>query len=216
VSVDSDGVPVFKVHEDAAWDHIRMSPELERLAPAVDAVFFGTLGQRCDVSRESTRAFLGLLRPEAIKLFDLNLRAPWFSDDLIAHGLDIATVVKLSDDELESVSRIAGLDGPVEERVFALVRRFDLRAAALTRGPQGSVVCVDGDVSVCPAVPVEVVDTVGAGDAFAAAFVVGLLEGWDIGRLNARANRVAAFVCSQPGATPNLPPDVIDGNFLPL
>ena len=205
VGVNAEGVPVFDVHENAAWDHIRMSSGLERIAETVDAVFFGTLGQRCMVSRESTRAFLDLLRPDAIKLFDLNLRPPWFSDDVIEHGLETSTVVKLSDDELETVSRIAGLDGCAEDRIAALVGQYDLRAAALTRGPKGSVVCVDGEVSVQPAVRCDVVDTVGAGDAFAAVLIVGLLEGWELDRLSSHANRVASFVCSRPGATPVLP-----------
>ncbi len=209
VAVDDDGVPSFHVHENAAWDHIPMGPVLEKAAPRADAAFFGTLGQRAETSRLTTQAFLKRMRPDAIKLFDLNLRSPWYSDDTIERGLAAATVVKLNDDELTVVSKLAGLNGSPLERLAQLAKRFDLRAVALTRGPSGSVLYIDGRLSVEPAVSVEVVDTVGAGDAFAAALVAGLLEGHDLDRVNRHANRVASFVCSRAGATPILPPDLL-------
>lgn len=210
VTVDDEGVPSFRVHEDAAWDYIPMGPALEKAAPRVDAVFFGTLGQRAAKARQTTQAFLERLRPDSVRLFDLNLRPPWYGSVIIESGLAAATVVKLNTDELAVVSRLAGLQGSEPGRMAQLAEQFDLRAVALTRGPLGSMLYMDGGLSVEPAVPVKVVDTVGAGDAFAAALVAGILEGRDLDVINRRANRVASFVCSRPGATPILPSDLVD------
>jgi fructokinase len=97
------------------------------------------------------------------------------------------------------------LAGGVREQVEGLTRRYGLAAVALTRGPRGSLLFAGGGWSDQPGLPAAVADTVGAGDAFTAALVLGLLAGWPPDEVNRRANEVAAFVCSQPGGTPPLP-----------
>lgn len=91
-----------------------------------------------------------------------------------------------------------------------LAGRFDLRLVALTRGEHGAVLMRGDDVSDLPGVEVPVRDTVGAGDAFASALTLGLLREHDLQTINRHACRVAAFVCSQSGATPTLPDEVVD------
>jgi len=117
----------------------------------------------------------------------------------------MANVLKLNDQELPVVAELLGL--PAEEPgVFdALLRRFPLRLIALTRGPHGSTLYTPTGQSMHPGFPAVLVDTVGAGDAFTAALALGLLCGRDLGRINTDANRLASYVCSQPGATPPLP-----------
>jgi len=205
VSVDSAGVPSFHVHENAAWDFISPGPELYRAAPLVDAVNFGTLGQRCPVSRQTTREFLARTRPEAIRLFDLNLRPPHYTPEVIAESLALASVVKLNDHELSVVSDMFGFCGDGRERVRRMAGEFGLDLVALTLGEKGSVLYSRGSWSVHTGVATPVIDTVGAGDAFAASLVAGMIAGFDLDRINDRANRVASFVCSRPGATPELP-----------
>jgi fructokinase len=201
VSLDRTGVPSFHVHENVAWDFIPFTPESARLAAEVDAVNFGTLGQRCPVSRETTRSFLSLTRPDAIRLFDLNMRPPHYTREVIETSLAVATVLKLSDGELSVLSRMFGWPGNERELLGRLAETFGLDVIALTRGAKGRV-------SVHEGFRVRVVDTVGAGDAFAAAVVVGMLRERDIDAINDHANRVAAYVCSKPGATPELPDEL--------
>jgi len=210
VSLDCEGIPSFHVHENVAWDFIPFTPDMERLAGQTDAVNFGTLGQRCPVSRNTTRAFLSLTRRDAIRLFDLNLRPPHFTRGAIEESLSLATVLKLSDGELSVLSRMLDWRGDEPERLRRLAEAFGLDLIALTRGEKGSVLYTNGRLSVHDGFPTRVVDTVGAGDAFAAALVVGMLRGRDIDVINEHANRVAAYVCSKPGATPELPCELVE------
>ena len=211
VALDPSGVPSFHVHENAAWDFIPFSPALERVAREIDAVDFGTLGQRCPVSGETTLSFLALTRPDTIRLFDLNLRPPHYTKEIIEKSLAAATVLKLNDSELRVVSRMFSYSGGESECLDRLAGEFELGLVALTRGEKGSVLYSGGRWSIHPGYKTRVVDTVGAGDAFAAALVVGMLAGLDLDRISERANRVASYVCSKPGATPALPPNLLDG-----
>ena len=210
VLLDPAGVPSFHVHENVAWDFIPFTPALARVAGEVDVVSFGTLGQRSTISRETTRSFLARTRPEAIRLFDLNLRPPHYAREVIGESLSIASVIKLNDSELGDLSRMFGFSGDETERLSQLADAYGLRLVALTRGDRGSILCADGRVSIHPGFKTTVVDTVGAGDAFAAALVVGMFRGSDIDRINDHANRVASYVCSKRGATPELPSELAD------
>ncbi len=211
VEVDRHGVPAFVVHENAAWDFIEFTPELERLARRVDAVYFGTLPQRSEVSRGTVASFVGATRPGTIRVFDANFRHPYFSRSVVESSLRMATVLKLNDDELSVMSEFFGLDGDAPSRLRRLASGFGLHAVALTRGAGGSVVVAGERISIHAGYRARVVDTVGAGDAFAAVLTVGLLDGDDIGRTADHANRVAAFVCERAGATPLVPPEILRG-----
>ncbi|MEJ2721874.1 MAG: PfkB family carbohydrate kinase, partial [bacterium] len=131
---------------------------------------------------------------------------------VVESSLRMADVLKLNTDELGVMSRFFGLQGDAPSKLRRLAARFDLRAAALTRGPAGCVLIAGGRTSVHPGHPARVVDTVGAGDAFAAVLTLGLLEGHDLDSIADRANRVAAFVCGRVGATPAVPPDIAGGS----
>lgn len=210
VSLDRAGVPTFHVHEDVAWDYIPFTEELARLAGEVDAVDFGTLGQRHRVSRETTRSFVSRTRSDAVRLFDLNLRPPHYTKEVIEESLALATVLKLNEDELAILPRVFGWPGDREEILRRLADTYELEVIALTRGANGSVLYAEGRTSIHRGFPVRVADTVGAGDAFAAAVAVGTLRGCDLDAINEHANRVASFVCSRSGATPELPDELVD------
>lgn len=210
VTLDRAGVPSFHVHENVAWDFIPFTAGSALTASNVDAVNFGTLGQRFAVSRKTTRTFLARTRPEAIRLFDLNLRPPHYTREVIETSLGLATVLKLNDGELSVLSGMFGWAGDERDQLRRLADTFALRTIVLTRGDKGSILVAGEHHSVHAGFRVRVVDTVGAGDAFAAAVVVGLLHGRDIDAINEHANRVAAFVCTRPGATPELPDEIVD------
>jgi fructokinase len=190
---------------DTAWDHLAWEPGLERLAAAADAVCFGTLGQRSEESRRMIRLFLAAA-PQAVRVFDVNLRQHFHSPELIRDSLTFATVLKLNDEELPVVAAACGV---TEQDPVAAVReladRHGLKLVALTRGAAGSVLVAGGEVSTCLAKASNIVDTVGAGDAFTAAVIMGLLGGRPLDVIHEHASRLAAFVCGTRGATPRLP-----------
>ena len=209
VEIDPRGQPTFVIHENVAWDAIPWGVELSRLAGRIDAVCFGSLCQRSEGSRTTVRRFLAGTRTECLRVFDINLRQSYYSADVIRRSLEAANVLKLNDDELPVVARLLDLRGDEDARLVSLARTFGLRAAALTKGAHGSVLRTVTERSEHPGIAVDVVDTVGAGDAFTASMVLGLLQGRGLGATNAMANRLGAAVCSREGATPSLPAAVL-------
>jgi fructokinase len=135
----------------------------------------------------------------------VNLRQNFYTRDLIADSLALANAVKLNDDELRVLAPTFGLRGVPREQLAQLARKFDLRLVALTRGGNGSVLIAGEKFSENSGVQTKVADTIGAGDSFTAAMTIGFLAGWPLDGINARAAEIAAFVCSQSGATPPLP-----------
>jgi fructokinase len=206
VAIDSDGVPSYDIAAGSAWDCVPWSAAVDRAAQRADAICFGALAQRSPVSRATIRRAVTATRDTTWRLFDVNLRAPYYDAGLLVESLELANALKLNEEELPVVARLCGLAGgsPVEQ-LRALCQRFGLRLAALTQGPKGSVLVTAGDAWHAPAPKTRVVDTVGAGDAFTATLLVGILAGESMAAVNRRANVVAAYVCSQPGATPAIP-----------
>ena len=212
VEVDAAGKPKFTIHENAAWDQVAWSSELESAISGADAVYFGTLGQRSEVSRATIRRALALARSAGkMRILDVNLRAPFFDDNLIRDSVEGVSHLKLSDDELEAVAGACGisLDGAPADVLCQLRSRFRLHSVVMTRGAQGALFVSEEDVIDQPGVPAEVLDTVGAGDAFTAAFVLGILKGEKLEAVLRQACEKAAVVCSQPGAVPAGPQTLV-------
>lgn len=205
VEVSADGQPRFTIHENVAWDRISGESAGRRAISAADAVCFGTLAQRSETSRRTIRALLKTMPVESLRILDVNLRQHFYSPELIEESLALANVLKVNDAELPRLADMFRLNGDERAQVAGLARRFNLRLVAYTRGGHGSLLHSEGRWSEHPGVPTKVADTIGAGDSFTAAMTVGLLAGWPLDEINQRASEVAAFVCSQPGATPQLP-----------
>lgn len=210
VTLDSTGRASYRFADDVAWDHVSWADVLSLMAQQVDAVCFGTLAQRSNETRETIRRFVGATPPGTLRMFDVNLRQNFFNGDVIDMSLRLATAVKLNEEELPVVARICDIKATDhQDALRVLLDRYDLRIAALTCGPDGAVLMTQEDVSECPAFPTEVVDTVGAGDAFTAALVMDFLRGLRLGEINRHANAVASFVCSQAGAVAPLPAELL-------
>ncbi len=209
VSVDATGKASFEFSRDIAWDDLNWNPTLASLAAEAKAVCFGTLAQRSPMSRETIQRFIKATSPSCLRVFDVNLRPPFYGDVVIRQSLELASVFKLNDDELPIIARMFGLGGSERETVAGLGRQLGLEVVALTRGAQGALLWRQtGEVSDLPGVPTEVRDTVGAGDAYTAALTIGLLQGQPLEEINRHACRVAAYVCSQSGAAPRLPAEL--------
>jgi fructokinase len=208
VDLDAGGIPRYTIHEGVAWDAIPWSAGLADLAARTDAVCFGTLAQRSPVSRSTIGAFLEATRPDCLRVLDLNLRQSYFSRDIVRGLLERSTVLKLNDDELRTVAEMFSLPGPESQALAGLLETFPLALIALTKGRTGSRLYGRGVDHSTPGYPVETADTVGAGDAFTAALVAGLLKNKSWDEIGERANRIAAFVCSRKGAWPDLPAEL--------
>lgn len=204
----SNGEPRYVIHAPAAWDFLEWTSELRRLATSADAVCFGTLAQREATARKTIGRFLQATRPDCVRIFDVNLRAPFYTAEIISQSLPLATIFKLNESEVPIVLHMLG--GPSEFTLVSaarwLIERTPLKLVAITRGAYGSVLVTGSDVNLHPGIPSKVVDTVGAGDAFTAGLVDAWLHGTTIAEMNEAGNRWGSWVASQPGAMPELNP----------
>jgi len=200
VHLDSQGVPRFEIQDNVAWDFIEESPLISLAIKEADAVCFGTLAQRHEKSRTTIRRLLEQTRTDCLKVLDLNLRFPYFDKELIEASLRMADVLKLNSDELAIVSELFSLNGVELELLRILLEKFSLQLVALTAGEKGSILLSHKEKSLHSGYSVPVVDTVGAGDAFTAALVHGLLSGLELDEINDFANRLASLVCTKKGA----------------
>ena len=205
VVLNNGGVPHFVIQENVAWDRLMVSEKARAIVQEADAICFGSLAQRNETSRMAIQSLVASARSGAFKIFDANLRQKFFSLEIIKTSLELANILKINDEELPVIAKFFELAGGPEEQIAKLAQRFDLRLVALTCGARGSLFYSHGSYSKVQGLPASVVDTVGAGDAFTAMLALGLLAGWELDRINQSANKVAAYVVSQPGATPRLP-----------
>jgi fructokinase len=203
VQLDDKGKPAFTITEDVAWDFLQWTADWQKLAARADAVCFGSLAQRSPQSRETIRRFLKATAPNALLVFDINLRAPFYSAEVIVESLKLAKVLKLNDEELPILMRICGLDGTTDEDcLHRLMEAYDLQMVCLTRGDHGSLLLTRAKSVKHSGFTIEVADTVGAGDAFTAAMMHHYLRKASLERISEAANRMGAWVASQVGATP--------------
>jgi fructokinase len=206
VTLDAAGRASYEFAADAAWDNLAWSDGLEQLAAHADAVCFSTLGQRSEISRETMQRFVQATPVACFRVLDINLRPPFWNEEIVLQSLQLANVLKLNDAELSVLADMLCWSGADFELLQRLIDRFSLQLVALTRGAAGAMLLSrSGEQRDLPGQPTVVVDTVGAGDSFAAVLVVGLLSGLSLAKINAWGNRVAAFVSSQAGPRPQIP-----------
>jgi len=191
--------------ENSAWDFLEATPEWLAALSQAKAVAFGTLAQRGPVSRTAIQRCLDAVSDGCLVVYDINLRPPFFDAAAIERSLEQATIVKFNDEEARTLQPLLG--GPFGSEIeFArwLVRTRGLEAVCITRGANGAVAVTADGVVEAPGVPVTVVDTVGAGDAFTAALIWARLNAWPWDRAVRLANQAGALVASRPGAMPVL------------
>jgi fructokinase len=226
----SGGEPHYTIHEPAAWDFLELSDEWLQLAERASAICFGSLAQRSPRSRQTIQALAAAARATSIRVFDVNLRAPFYSAEVIEESLELATVVKMNEEEAPRVLEQLDIELPGFEIEDALKdrepqTRLDLlRAAAdrllaefptlhmvaITRGSRGSLLVTRDEWNEHPGFPVNLADGIGAGDAFTAAVTHYMLRGASMAMLNEAGNRWGAWMASQSGAMPALPDGVRD------
>ena len=203
--VDAQGKAEYVFPPDVAWDFMEMRSELKSLAGEVGAVCFGSLAQRSPCSRATIQGFLNMVPRDSLKVFDINLRGSFYTREVVEDSIERADVLKISDEELPVVAAMFGMRGSDEEMLAALIEGYDVDLCALTRGAEGSLLVTRAESHDHPGLPTRVKDTIGAGDSFTAALTLGLAVGWNLEKINERANAVAAAVCGQTGGMPLLP-----------
>lgn len=208
----AQGEPRYTIHEPAAWDFLLVTDEWFRLAERADAVCFGSLAQRCDTSRRTIQELVAATSARCIRVFDVNLRPPFVSSEVIQESLGLATVVKMNEDELPRVLRLLGLAAEVPSScelhsgAGRLLAEFpNLQIVAITRGSRGSLLVAREEWHDHAGFPVQMADGIGAGDAFTAAMIHYLLKGAPLATLNEAGNRWGGWIASQSGAMPDLP-----------
>jgi fructokinase len=200
-----DGKPDYTIYENVAWDFIELTPEAIKIIQQADAICFGTLAQRSVDSHNAIRKALKLVPENCLKVYDINLRQKYYSKELIHESLSVANVFKINDDEIEIFKQLFGLEGSETEVCQKIKETHSLEYLALTKGENGSYLFHENEVSFVPTPKVVVQDTIGAGDSFTSAMVMGILNKKPLNEIHAKAVEISAFVCTQKGATPILP-----------
>lgn len=210
VEIDQTGIPLYDIKENVAWDNIPYTEHLDALAKRTMAVCFGSLAQRNVVSRETINHFLDTMPKDddSLVVFDVNLRQGFYNKEILCKSMQNCNILKINEEELITVSRMFGYSGiDLQDKCWILLGKYNLKMLILTCGINGSYVFTPGNVSFQPTPKVEVADTVGAGDSFTAAFIASILKGKSVTEAHTIAVKTSAFVCTQKGAMPILPPE---------
>lgn len=210
VEIDQTGIPLYDIKENVAWDNIPYTEHLDALAKRTKAVYFGSLAQRNVVSRNTINHFLDTMPKDddSLIVFDVNLRQGFYNKEILCKSMQNCNILKINDEELITVSRMFGYPGiDLQDKCWILLGKYNLKMLILTCGINGSYVFTPGNVSFQPTPKVEVADTVGAGDSFTAAFIASILKGKSVTEAHSIAVKTSAYVCTQKGAMPILPPE---------
>ena len=208
VELDLEGKPTFRIVRPVAYDFVDLcDEELKRIAHLKpDWIYLGTLYHMSMQALDSTRKLLKAV-PKARVFYDVNLRPGHWSLATIEQLSSLATVTKLSDQECEALdASVDASEGPghsIETFCRRWADRYGCETMCVTFGERGCAILKDDEYSQAPGYHVTVADTVGAGDAFSAAFVHGLSQGWGSTRIALCANAVGALVASRTGAIPD-------------
>ena len=205
VEVDDDGKPTFVIHQGSAWDNLTWNDAIASRIATVDAIYFGTLGQRDPVSRATIREAVETAALAGIpRVLDINLRPPFFDAEMIRDSVQLASILKLSDDELVEVCSACSISETSRPTVMlqGLLEFGKLDIVVLTRGKDGAMLVTHEGTFTQDGIDGNVIDTVGAGDAFTASFLIGELRGEPRKQNLQRSCEIAAATCAHSGAVP--------------
>jgi fructokinase len=203
VKIDVQGFAHYEIAQPVAWDFLEWTLAWQHLAQKADAVCFGSLAQRSETARTTIRHFLDAMSPDAVKVFDVNLRQSFYSGEILCESMKLADIVKVNDEELPRIMGLFKLPHKDElSSALRLMREYDLSLVCVTRGGRGSLLVRGQESHEHPGFRVHVADTVGSGDAFTAGLVHEYLHGASLALMNEVANLVGAWVASEVGAMP--------------
>lgn len=200
VKLDDNQEPTYTIKHPVAWDDIKITPENIEAIKKADALVYCSLTCR---DEKSKKTIFQLLEHAKTKVFDINLRAPFFNENLINELLNKADILKVNENEIIWVKETYGLTGKTDEQLLKqLSAKFNINLICLTKGENGACILKDGRLFKHAGFKVQVADTIGAGDAFLATFIACYLQGYPMETILDNACKVGAFVVSQVGANP--------------
>ena len=198
---DEKNEMTYIIHQPVAWDYISQAPAYDKLVAEADAFVFGSLVTRNDTSRDT---LYNLLEKAVYKVFDVNLRPPFYSVETVKYLLGKCNLLKLNHTELELISTwFNDHSGTEEESVRFLQKEFDIDEVIVTKGSKGATYYTTTDSYSYPAFSVTVKDTVGSGDSFLAAFLAKKVQNKTPEEGMIYATALGAFVAAHEGACPS-------------
>ncbi|MCA9111865.1 MAG: carbohydrate kinase [Planctomycetaceae bacterium] len=205
VDMSDGGHPDYVIHENVAWDYLEPTSKLIDTARSASAICFGTLAQRSPVTRETIHEVLDAACDDCLIVYDVNLRQHWYDREWIDRSIQHASVLKLNRDEAEVIGDLLDITtDPLDAFAMDLHEHYGIDLVCVTRAEEGCWLWTSFEEVDLPGTPIDVVDAVGAGDAFSAALIASRLWGWSLRQSAEFANAVGGLVASRSGAMPAL------------
>lgn len=201
VHLDEKGIPSYEIVQPAAWDHIELTEEMLNTVRGADALVFGSLSCRAENTKNT---LLRLLEIAPLRVFDVNLREPFYTQSLIEELLPKANIVKVNDLELGILATWYGMVGDESEQMAALQNKFGFDRIIVTKGEHGAACLSKAGYCTVPGVSVKVQDTIGSGDAFLSGFLNQFFAGASDQECLRFANALGALTATKAGGTPNI------------
>lgn len=205
VFIDSAGQPSYTIHRPAAYDFPVLTEAKIQMINSLQPewIYFGTLAQLSPKVLELTLKLL-TSNPKAKRFYDINLRVGSYTQPLIHQLLSKASILKINEDEVKTIQHLFNDEKlSLKQFCYHYIEKFRLEGLCITRGNKGCIVFINKEYLEVSGYPIQVADAVGAGDAFAAAFIHGLSMKWSAFEIADFANRLGALVASRPGAIPS-------------
>ena len=204
VNLDQIGNPSYKIDEESAWDHIIFDENIRNICQFLDALCFGTLAQRSSNSKRALKKILDSTPINCLKVFDVNFRQEFYNKEIIKLSLVRADIVKMNQFEFYQIANVFCISQEWKKGALSLIQEFDLKLVIITLGENGSILATKNDYIVhIPKNKVNVVSTVGAGDAYTASVVMGWLNKKPLNEIVIEATNLASHVCGFEGAIPS-------------
>lgn len=198
-----NGQPSFNIRYPSAWDYIKLTSEMyEKIKESGSRyMYFGSLSLRSECSLSTFRLILSVLG-ETGKFCDINLRKPFYNRDILKEILEVTEILKLNEEEINEISGIFKIDGDMKLKMIRMSDKFNIPVICTTMGEKGAILFFNNNFYSAEAEKVEVVDTVGAGDAFAAGLIKGFMDNLPSAEVLSLANHLGGKAASTKGAIP--------------
>lgn len=200
VTLDENKTPQFKMSSTSCFDFLQLTEKAKQVIDESDLIYFGTFTSRSEVSRNTIQSILN--KPNKKYFCDLNLRHNFYTIDFIEQALISSNVLKINEEEFYKLQNIFGFPADLENAIQDLISKYKIDLIALTMGEVGSKLFTSMDYHFYQQEKIEVVDTLGAGDAFSAILCLGYLNNFPLEKINKLANQFAAEICKINGAIP--------------
>ena len=204
VTVNDKGVPNYNIVENSAYDFIEYTDKIEKALKYARMIYIGTLAQRNQGSFNTIRKILTKKEYNTQIFYDINLRQNYFNKCTIDNSLKYADIVKLNEEELRIIKGLYKETCSNNHFIKTLIERYNIRWLSLTKGEKGSMLFYkDKTLQISPKITsLDIIDTVGAGDAYSAILAIGILNNWSMEKILERATEFSAAICGTHGAVP--------------